>query len=157
MKEEKSTDRLTEQLMCQLKGSIPLHWGKQLLDQIERHAKEQDQACVMALCDAHGNPIAVHVMEEAYLISYEAAMQKAYTSVAVKMDTMELAKLVQPGQTFYGLESLDGGKIVAFGGGVPLKIGGTIVAGLGISGGTGSEDHAMANYGRNVFAKLIEG
>ena len=33
--------------------------------------------------------------------------------------------------------SMDGGKIVIFGGGVPLKSGDTIIGGLGISGGTG--------------------
>ena len=46
------------------------------------------------------------------------------------------------------------GKIVAFGGGVPLKIDGTIVGGLGISGGTGEEDNDVAVYGLKVFAEL---
>ena len=37
-------------------------------------------------------------------------------------------------------DKLDGGKIVIFGGGIPLKSGNTIIGGLGISGGTGEED-----------------
>lgn len=48
-------------------------------------------------------------------------MKKAYTAVAMKMSTMELSKIAQPGGTFYGVDKLDGGKIVIFGGGIPLK------------------------------------
>ena len=36
--------------------------------------------------------------------------------------------------------------IVIFGGGVPLKVGDTIIGGLGISGGTGEEDNSLAEY-----------
>jgi cob(I)alamin adenosyltransferase len=44
--------------------------------------------------------------------------------------------------------------MVVFGGGVPLKIGDKIVGGLGISGGTGEEDHALCEYGLRVFETL---
>ena len=155
MSEGRRIDIITQQLLSQLKGRIPLSLAKELLNRVEAYAAESGKACVLALCDAHGNPIAVHVMEDAYLVSYEAATQKAYTAVAVKCDTMSLSKLVQPGETFYGLEALDRGKIVAFGGGVPLRIGDTIVAGLGISGGTGAEDHEIALYGQQVFEHMI--
>ena len=82
-------------------------------------------------------------------------MKKAYTAVAVKMSTMELSKLAQPGKTFYGVDKLDGGKIVIFGGGIPLKSGDTIIGGLGISGGTGKEDHSLAEYGLTVLRDII--
>ena len=42
---------------------------------------------------------------------------------------------------------MDGGKIVIFGGGIPIKVGETIIGGLGVSGGTGEEDHSLAEYG----------
>jgi len=74
-------------------------------------------------------------------------MKKAYTSVAVKMSTMELSVLAQPGNTFYGVDKMDGGKIVIFGGGIPIKYEGRIIGGLGVSGGTGEEDHALAEFG----------
>ena len=59
------------------------------------------------------------------------------------------------GQTFYGLESLDGGKIVIFGGGVPLTVNGNIIGGLGVSGGTGEEDHSLAEYGLSVLQEVL--
>ena len=107
---------------------------------------------VIAVCNSEGNPIAVHVMDGAFLVSYDVAIKKAYTAVSVKMPTKDLYELVQPGQTFYGLQNVD--KMVCFGGGVPLKVGDTIVGGLGISGGTGEEDHALCECGIKAFAAL---
>ena len=141
-------------MVSRIKGSVSLELAKKLMDRVEAYARSKGMACVIAVDDAHGNPVAVHVMENAFLVSYQVATQKAYTAVAVKMSTMELSRLVQPGGTFYGLEAMHDGKIVAFGGGVPLKIDGTIVGGLGISGGTGEEDNDVAVYGLKVFAEL---
>lgn len=141
-------------MVSRIKGSVSLELAKKLMDRVEAYARAKGMACVIAVDDAHGNPVAVHVMENAFLVSYQVATQKAYTAVAVKMSTMELSRMVQPGGTFYGLEAMHDGKIVAFGGGVPLKIEGTIVGGLGISGGTGEEDNDVAVYGLKVFAEL---
>ena len=134
--------------------SISLDTAKKLMDKIETYAREKGLNCVIAIYDPHGNPVAVHVMEDAFLASYSVATQKAYTAVALKMSTKELNALVQPGGQFYGLESLKGGNLVAFGGGVPLKRGGRIVGGLGISGGTADEDQDVAEYGLRVFEEL---
>ena len=141
-------------MVSRIKGSVSLELAKKLMDRVEAYARSKGMACVIAVDDAHGNPVAVHVMENAFLVSYQVATQKAYTAVAVKMSTMELSRMVQPGGTFYGLEAMHDGNIVAFGGGVPLKIEGTIVGGLGISGGTGEEDNDVAVYGLKVFAEL---
>ena len=135
---------------------LNLHLAKKLMEIIEKRAQAVGLKAVIALCNAHGNPIAVHCMDDAFLVSYDVATKKAYTSVAVKMSTMELSKIAQPGQTFYGVDKLDGGKIVIFGGGIPLKVDGEIVGGLGISGGTGEEDHDLAVFGEAAFQELIK-
>ena len=125
------------------------------MEEIEKEAVRQGKKAVIAVCGPDGNPIAVHVMDGAFLVSFDVAMKKAYTSVAVKMSTKELSVLAQPGQTFYGVDKMDGGKIVIFGGGVPLKVGDTIIGGLGVSGGTGEEDHALAEYGLSVLNEVL--
>lgn len=136
--------------------TITLQLAKQLMEIIEKRAEAVGLKAVIALCNAHGNPIAVHCMDDAFLVSYDVATKKAYTSVAVKMSTMELSKIAQPGQTFYGVDKLDGGKIIIFGGGIPLKVNGKIVGGLGISGGTGEQDHDLAVFGEAAFQELIK-
>lgn len=138
-----------------IQGRITLESAKRLIEKIEKEAVRQGKKAVIAVCGSDGNPIAVHVMDGAFLVSFDVAMKKAYTSVAVKMSTKELSVLAQPGQTFYGVDKMDGGKIVIFGGGVPLKVGDTIIGGLGVSGGTGEEDHALAEYGLSVLNEVL--
>ena len=127
-------------------GSVlDLERATRLIAAVERKALSEGKQAVIAVANAQGNPVAVHVMDGAFLVSYEVAVRKAYTAVAVKMPTAELARLVQPGGTFYGLQNLD--RIVTFGGGVPLYENGVLIGGLGVSGGTGEEDHALAVWG----------
>ena len=138
-----------------IQGRIRLDSAKKLIEKIEQEALRRGKKAVIAICGPDGNPIAVHVMDGAFLVSFDVALKKAYTSVAVKMSTMELSRLAQPGGTFYGVDKMDGGKIVIFGGGVPLKSGDTIIGGLGISGGTGEEDHSLAEYGLSVLPEIL--
>ena len=135
-------------------GRITLDSAKRLIEKIEEEARRRNKPSVIAICGPDGNPIAIHVMDGAFLVSFDVAMKKAYTSVAVKMSTMELSKLAQPGGTFYGLDKMGDG-IVIFAGGVPLKVGDTIIGGLGVSGGTGEEDHSLAEYGLQVLKDVL--
>lgn len=138
-----------------VQGRITLDSAKRLIEKIEEEAKRRGKKAVIAVCGPDGNPVAVHVMDGAFLVSFDVATKKAYTAVAVKMSTKELSVLAQPGETFYGVDKLDNGKIVIFAGGVPLKVGDTIIGGLGISGGTGEEDHSLAEYGLSVLNEVL--
>ena len=137
-----------------IQGRITLDAAKRLIEKIEQEALRRNKPSVIAVCTPDGNPVAVHVMDGSFLVSFDMAVKKAYTSVAVKMSTMELSRLTQPGQTFYGLGKMSD-NIVIFGGGVPLKVGDTIIGGLGISGGTGEEDNSLAEYGLQVLKEVL--
>ena len=138
-----------------IQGRITLDGAKRLIDKIEQEAKRRGKNAVIAVCGPDGNPVAVHVMDGAFLVSFDVATKKAYTAVAVRMSTKELAVLAQPGGTFFGVDKMDNGKIVISGGGVPLKVGDTIIGGLGISGGTGEEDHSLAEYGLSILNEVL--
>lgn len=138
-----------------IQGKINLDQAKKLIGIIEEEAERRGKKAVIAVCGPDGNPIAVHVMDGAFLVSFDVAVKKAYTSVAVKMSTMELNALAQPGGTFYGLDKMEGGNIIIFGGGVPIKLGDTIIGGLGVSGGTGEEDHSLAEYGLSRLQEIF--
>lgn len=137
-----------------IQGRITLDSAKRLIEKIEQEALRRNKPSVIAVCSPDGNPVAVHVMDGSFLVSFDMAVKKAYTSVAVKMSTMELSRLTQPGQTFYGLGKMSD-NIVIFGGGVPLKVSDTIIGGLGISGGTGEEDNSLAEYGLQVLNEVL--
>lgn len=135
---------------------VTLEIAKKLIEKVERYAASVGKQAVIAVCGPDGNPIAVHVMDGAFLVSFDLAVKKAYTAVSVKMSTMELGKLVQPGETFAGLEQLEKDKMVFFGGGVPLFAGEKLVGGLGISGGTGEEDDDIAQYALRIFEECCK-
>ena len=134
---------------------IDLSAAKKLIVRIEEQAAKLGQNAVIAICSPEGNPIAVHVMDGAYLASFDIAMKKAYTSVAVKMSTKELGELAKPGGTFYGIDKADNGRLIIFGGGIPLIQNGKLIGGLGVSGGTSEEDAALAEYGSSLLMEIF--
>lgn len=131
-------------------GTIGLGEAKALTEKIEKEAERRGKKAVIAICNEQGNPVSVHVMDGAYLVSFDVAVKKAYTAVALKMPTIKPAELVKPGATFYGLS---GDKIMTIGGGVPLERDGKVIGGLGVSGGTGEEDNSLCEYALSVFDK----
>lgn len=131
---------------------ISLDSAKKLLELLEIESKRQGLNMVMAVCDDAGHMVAVHGMDDAYLISFDLAMKKAYTAVALKTTTLDLGKQVGEGQPSYGVDKMSGSNIVVVAGGVPLICNGRIIGGLGVSGGTGEQDHQMASYGARMMA-----
>ena len=136
-------------------GRISLESAKKLIGKVEEECVRKGLSAVIAVCGPDGNPGARHVMDNAFLASFDIAMKKAYTSVAVKMSTRELGKLALPGQTFYGIDKADNGRMIIFGGGVPLSIEGRIIGGLGVSGGTSEQDAEVADFGQSVLESIL--
>ncbi|MDD7268168.1 MAG: cob(I)yrinic acid a,c-diamide adenosyltransferase [Lachnospiraceae bacterium] len=135
--------------------SINLEQAKRLIERLEEHCREIGLDAVLCVCGPEGTVKAVHCMDNAFLVSFDAALKKAYTAVAVKMPTLELNKIAQPGGTFYGVDKMDNGKITLIGGGIPLKLDGCLIGGLGVSGGTGEQDHAVAEFGLHILSEIL--
>lgn len=131
---------------------LSLETAKKIIEKVEEESRNRGKKAVICVCNEQGNPIAVHVMDGAFLISFDVAVKKAYTAVALKMPTLKLNDLVKSGQTFYGLQNLD--KVMTIGGGVPLYRNGILVGGLGVSGGTGEEDDSLARFGADILNNL---
>lgn len=135
---------------------MTLELAKKVAKAVEYKAKEMGLNIVVSISDEAARPVLTECMDGAYIASYDVAFNKAYTVVALKMTTKELKELSQPGQSLYGIQFTNGGKIVIFGGGDPLKIGDKIVGGLGVSGGSEEEDTFLSAYGAEYFKKLTQ-
>ena len=120
--------------------SIDLDRALELIAAARAKAEEIGVPMVIAVVDAGGNLVALQRMDGALLVSIDIAKNKAYTAVAVKVATEDLAAVSQPGQPLFGIHNADGGRIVIFGGGIPLKEHGEIIGGIGVSGGSVEED-----------------
>ena len=71
-----------------IQGRITLDSAKRLIEKIEQEALRRNKPSVIAVCSPDGNPVAVHVMDGSFLVSFDMAVKKAYTSGAVKMSTI---------------------------------------------------------------------
>ena len=135
--------------------SISLDDAKFLAEQVEKKAKEMGVNAVVAIADEGGNLKLCECMDNSYLASRDIAINKSYTTVALKMSTKKLAALAAPGGSLYGIQHTNGGRIVIFGGGDFLEVHGRIVGGLGVSGGSEEQDTALSAYGKKIFAEYF--
>ena len=138
-------------------NSISLEKARLLIAAVEKRAAQLGVNAVVAVADRAGRPVAIECMDNSYIASFDVALKKSYTVVALKMPTITLKPLAQPGESLYGIQFTNDGQIVVFGGGDPLVYNGEIIGGLGVSGGTEDQDTELSAYGAACLAKIMEG
>jgi uncharacterized protein GlcG (DUF336 family) len=106
----------------------------------------------IAVADSGGNLIAHVRMDGAWRGSIDISIKKAWTSRAFDIATKDLAEHSQSGQQFFGIHASNDGKVMIFAGGIPLKRGGKVVGAIGVSGGSGEQDHLVAAAGASSFS-----
>jgi len=95
---------------------------------------------VVAVVDEAGRLVLLHRMPGSLLGSLDLATGKAWTSAAFRMSTAALGDLARPGGPLFGINTSHDGRVVVFGGGEPLRVAGTVIGGIGVSGGTVEQD-----------------
>ena len=126
---------------------LKLEDARKIIAAAQKKAAEIKQPMNVAVCDAGGNLLAFERMENAWLGSIDISINKAWTSRAFDIATGDLAQHSQSGGQFFGIHASNGGRVMIFAGGVPLKKGGQVVGAIGVSGGTGEQDQAVADAG----------
>ncbi len=132
-------------------SEMNLNLAKELIDAAEKEAASIDVQMVISIVDAGGNLIATHRMDDAWIASLDVAQNKAWTSVALKMPTVDLAEATVQNGELYGLNTTNQGRIVVFGGGYPLEKDGKVVGAVGVSGGAVNQDMQVAQAAVKAF------
>lgn len=130
---------------------ITLADARKIIAAAEKKAAEIKQPMNIAVADAGGNLISHVRMDGAWLGSIDISIKKAFTARAFDLSTKDLAGESQPGKQFFGIHASNDGKIMIFAGGIPLKRDGKVVGAIGVSGGSGDQDHAVAEAGVAAF------
>ncbi|MBX2861668.1 MAG: heme-binding protein [Vampirovibrio sp.] len=130
---------------------ITLEDARKVIDAAEKKAVEIGQPMNIAVADAGGNLVAHVRMDDAWIGSIDISIKKAYTSRAFDIATKDLAQHSQSGEQFFGIHASNSGKIMVFAGGIPLKRDGKVIGAIGVSGGSGDQDHAVAEAGVKAF------
>jgi uncharacterized protein GlcG (DUF336 family) len=130
---------------------VTLNDARRVIAAAERKAQEIGQPMNIAVVDEGGNLVAHVRMDEAWIGSINISMNKAFTSRAFDITTKDLAAESQPGKQFYGIMVSNDGRVMIFAGGIPLKREGKVVGAIGVSGGSGEQDQAVAVAGAAAF------
>ena len=132
-------------------NGISLDAAMRMIAAAEEKAREIAVPMVITVVDDGGNLKAMNRMDGAILASIDISHGKAFTAAACNDSTEAIARAVQPGQSLYGLHATNGGRIVIFGGGIPLRREGTLVGAIGVSGGSVEADVVVATAGADAF------
>ncbi len=130
---------------------VTLSGARRVIAAAEKKAEEIGQPMNIAVADGGGNLVAHVRMDGAWLGSIDISINKAFTSRAFDIATKDLAEHSQSGGQFFGIHASNGGRVMIFAGGIPLKRDGKVIGAIGVSGGSGEQDHAVAEAGAAAF------
>lgn len=130
---------------------LTLKDARRIIAAAEAKALEIGSMSNIAVVDGGTNLVAFVRMDDAWLGSIDIAINKAFTARAFDLDTKMLSKMSQPGDDFYGIQNSNQGRVMIFAGGIPIKQNDTIVGAIGVSGGMGKQDQAVAEAGAGAF------
>lgn len=110
------------------------------------HAGANGWRINVAVVDAGGNLAAFLRMPGAFVPSIDIAIDKAWTAAGFGFPTGDWMKAVE------GNEGMKLGfsarpRLVVFGGGLPIRVGGQLIGGVGVSGASEEQDEACARAG----------
>jgi uncharacterized protein GlcG (DUF336 family) len=131
--------------------ALTLADARTVIEAAEAKAGEVGQPMNIAVVDVGGNLVAHVRMDGAWLGSIDISINKAWTARAFDIPTKHLGENSQPGQDFYGINASNLGKVMILAGGIPLTRDGQVVGAIGVSGGTGKQDQAVAEAGAASF------
>ena len=132
---------------------VSLEEAREVLRSGQAKAKDIGVPMNIAVVDAGANLVAFERMEGAWIGSIDIAINKAFTSRAFDIETKALGENSQSGDQFFGIHAANHGRVMVFAGGVPLKRGEEVVGAVGVSGGLGEQDQAVAKAAAAAFGK----
>ena len=130
---------------------VTLADARRVISAAEEKAAEIGQPMNIAVADAGGNLVAHVRMDGAWLGSIDISINKAFTARAFDISTKDLAEHSQSGGQFFGIHVSNNGRVMIFAGGIPLTRDGKVVGAIGVSGGSGDQDHSVAEAGAAAF------
>ena len=107
----------------------------------------------LALQSAMKTDFQGHIVDTALVLSITLVPGKAYTAAVTQCKTKDVAGAAAEGAPLMAIQTNDP-RITLVAGGYPLFVNGKIVGGIGVGGGSETQDCEIAEYVVSVFEKL---
>jgi uncharacterized protein GlcG (DUF336 family) len=130
---------------------LALEEARILIDGAISKSNEMAIPMCIAVSDETGNLIAFDRMNGAKISSISIAIDKAFTAAAARNPTHVYNQLCQPGQPTFGIHVTNSGHFCIIGGGLPVRVNGVVVGGVGVSSGTAVQDIEVAEAALHHF------
>lgn len=125
--------------------------ARRALDAICAEAAKRGKAGVIAVCDAHGDLIALARMDGAPLSSITIAMNKAYSAARERKPTKEIGNAARSPEKGFDIGYFGDPRFTGWGGGLPVWKDGAVVGAIAVSGLPQTEDIELAEMGKAII------
>jgi uncharacterized protein GlcG (DUF336 family) len=141
--------------MMSLKPTLSAAQAREMIETSKSRATALNVPCSIAVIGPDGYLLSFDRQDGAMSGSVELAINKAFTAQIFNNATDRLSVLAQPGASLFGIQHSHNGRVVVFGGGIPIQFQGRAIGSIGVSGGTVAEDVAIAEAGAGILADLL--
>ncbi len=135
--------------------TISLEGAQRVLAAALASARSMNLRVSVAVDGRAGDLKAFARMDGASMLSGETARRKAYTVAITGMATHEFGSILksemgEEPELFHGMIGIDG--IIAFAGGVPIRLDSQLIGAIAVSGGTSAQDQEIAEASAGSIA-----
>jgi uncharacterized protein GlcG (DUF336 family) len=146
------------EMALETKPVLSLQIAKKIADACEAKAMEKGWNMDIAIVDDGANLLLFRRMPNAWLGSIDIAIKKAKTSALMTMSTRMIADITygedRKGGPVPGFAHVEG--MIAFAGGLPIRVGNVVIGAIGVSGAMADEDEVCAQAGLDAVAELLQ-
>jgi len=125
--------------------------AKVMIAAAEKNSAKIGIPMCIAITDESGNLIEFSRMDGAKVSSISISIDKAFTAAAAKNTTSFYNEMCRPGSPTFGIHTSNQGHFSIIGGGLPVKLGTTVVGGIGASSGTPAQDIEVSQAGLDAL------
>lgn len=115
-------------------------------------AEEFEVAAAFTIVDSSGLKLGYLKMPGSFLASEQYAFQKAYTAASFSMPTSKFANMLAKMDGVIHTGLLHHPDVTGLPGGLPVMLGGVLVGGIGVSGGSGDQDEMIVQAGLSALS-----
>lgn len=128
--------------------AVTLELAERFIAAAKAKAQQQGWAMSIAVVDQAGNLVAAARMDGARWMTAGVAQSKAFTAATFGRTSREVAELAHSRSLlFSSIADIAGRPLLLAGGGLPFKMKGELIGGVGASGGTEDQDIECAQAG----------
>ena len=131
---------------------LTLRGARLIMAAAVRRAGQLGAPMDVAVVDDGGHLLVFNRMDGAKISSIDIAVSKAWTAACARRATHEYSDIAGAGKPAFGIHVGNAGRFMIVGGGLPIRVDGHVIGGIGCSSGTIHQDRVAAQAGLNALS-----